>query len=227
MTPAELRPSSSSVARPLALRLAERIREAVLSGELKAGEPINQAVLAAHYGVSHVPLREALRHLESEGLVSILPYRGAILLPLSADEAREIFEARDLLDAHLLRLAFPALTAEVLDRTEAVARTLRAENDPRRQADLAQEFFEVLFAPAGRPFLQGLVRQIHRSAQRYWSLYAALGPDRPDTRAHLFEVVAALRRHDLEQALGLVRETREAMLAAVIPHLCRAVRAAG
>lgn len=217
---AEPRPPSS-VARPLALRLADRIREAVLSGELKAGEPINQAVLAARYGVSHVPLREALRHLESEGLVSIQPYRGAILLPLSAEEAREIFEARDLLDAHLLRLAFPALTPEVLDRAEGVARTLRAESDPRRQPEIALEFWEVLFTPAERPFLLGLVRQVHRSAQRYWSLYAALGAGRPDTRSHLFEVVAALRRRNLEQGLTLVRETREAMLTAVIPHLCR------
>jgi DNA-binding GntR family transcriptional regulator len=223
---AELHPPSS-VARPLALRLADRIREAVLSGELKAGEPINQALLAARYGVSHVPLREALRNLESEGLVSIQPYRGAILLPLSAEEAREIFEVRDLLDNHLLRLAFPALTADVLDRAEGVARMLRTENDARRHPEIAQEFWEVLFTPADRPFLLGLVRQVHRSAQRYWKLYAALGPERPDTRGHFFEVVGALRRRDLEQALGLVRQTREAMLAAVIAQLCRAARAPG
>src|SRR5512139_2694750 len=104
--------------RTLAQRVADRIRDAIVRGALPGALPLRQAELAAQFGVSPIPLREALRQLEAEGFVTLHPYRGAVVSTTSVAEAREITELRTMLDTRALRLAFPKLTPATLRRAE-------------------------------------------------------------------------------------------------------------
>jgi len=79
------------------------LREKILSGEIGEGEQLRQDALAAEYGVSRIPLREALRQLEAEGLVSFYPHRGAVVSTLSLAEIEELFEIRALIEPDVLR----------------------------------------------------------------------------------------------------------------------------
>ena len=80
-----------------------RLRSAILSGELRPGERLAGAALAQRFSVSPTPLREAIQRLAARGLVEIRPQRGAIVAPVSTDEAREIYELRQLLEPMALR----------------------------------------------------------------------------------------------------------------------------
>src|SRR6266852_9187131 len=91
------------------------LREKILSGEIGDGEQLRQDALAAEYGVSRIPLREALRQLEAEGLVSFYPHRGAVVSTLSLAEIEELFEIRALIEPDMLRRAIPKLSEEDLD----------------------------------------------------------------------------------------------------------------
>src|SRR4051812_530007 len=85
----------------------EALRERILRGDYPEGEPLRQDALADELGVSRIPVREALRQLEAEGLVTFNPHRGAVVSSLSLEEIDELFELRAKIESDLLRRAVP------------------------------------------------------------------------------------------------------------------------
>lgn len=79
-------------------RIASEIRSAVLSGEMRPGMRIRQELLAAHFGASRIPVREALKQLENEGLVVMAPNRGAWISDVNSDESIEIYKIREAVE---------------------------------------------------------------------------------------------------------------------------------
>jgi len=98
---------------------AEELRMRILSGALQEGAQLRQEILAAELGVSRIPLREALRLLEGEGLVTIVPHRGAVVSVLSPDEIGELFDLRLLIEPDLIRRAVPHMGPDDLREAEA------------------------------------------------------------------------------------------------------------
>src|SRR5262249_3001690 len=95
--------------RTVAAEAAEVLRQRILSGDLRSGQPIRQEQIAQERGVSRIPLREALKQLEAEGFVTIEPHKGAIVSTLSLAEVEELFELRIHLESWLLRDAIPRM----------------------------------------------------------------------------------------------------------------------
>src|SRR5262245_50899657 len=102
--------SGLPIKRTIADQVAELIRQRILSGQLKGGQPIRQEHLAAELGVSRIPLREALKQLAAEGFVTIASHKGAVVAELSIAEVEELFDIRLRLETWLLQLAIPALS---------------------------------------------------------------------------------------------------------------------
>jgi DNA-binding GntR family transcriptional regulator len=150
-------------------RLADLLRERILAGEAEPGRPIRQDALAAEFGVSKIPLREAMARLEQEGLLGSEANRGYHVRPLSASEAREIYALRLKLEPEL-----GALAAERADVEEqaAAARALDALDRTVRNHDAAvgalnQAFHLALVRPAQRPVTLAIVERLHVLSQRY------------------------------------------------------------
>jgi len=89
-------------------RIAEALRDVIVDGLLPVGEVLRQDEIAARFAVSKIPVREALKRLEAEGLVTFIRNRGAIVASLSTDEIVEYLDIRAMLEAHAARLAAPA-----------------------------------------------------------------------------------------------------------------------
>src|SRR3954453_8371035 len=104
----------------IASMTVEALRERILRGDYPEGEPLRQDALAEELGVSRIPVREALRQLEAEGLVTFSPHRGAVVSTLSLDEIEELFQLRADIECDLLQRAIPKMTAEQLDRATDV-----------------------------------------------------------------------------------------------------------
>jgi DNA-binding GntR family transcriptional regulator len=150
--------------------VTSELRKAIVQGRLEPGEPLRQETLARHFKVSHIPIREALRQLESEGWVSIEPNKGASVSALDANEALEIYEMRAALECLALRVAMAWHDAATLrfarDRLLAASR----ESDPSLYVRRNEEFHAALLAPAPRPHLLAAIRQLHRRSERYLRL---------------------------------------------------------
>src|SRR5512143_1313775 len=156
-------PSSNHVRRPQPMAPIQRqtvasmtvtaLRERILRGDFPDGDPLRQDALADELGVSRIPVREALRQLEAEGLVTFNPHRGAVVSSLSLGEIDELFELRAQIEGDLLRRAIPHMTAEDHARAaeilDAYELALHKGQVPVWGA-LNWQFHSTLYAPADR-----------------------------------------------------------------------------
>ncbi len=158
--------------------VAEAIREKILSGEIKAGEPLRQAALAAELNVSRIPVREALLQLEAEGLVNFEAHKGATATQLSAEQIDEIFDLRALLEAELLAHSINKLTAQDISDAEAILTELEqamaAGDTQLATGDLNSQFHAKLYARAARPQTRELVDMYSKNSERYVRMHILL-----------------------------------------------------
>lgn len=111
---------SQQTSQTMADAIAAALRRAVLEGALQDGAVLRQADLASKFGVSRVPIREALLKLQADGLVEAQPRRGTVVVSLKADDFEEILEMRTALEALALKLAVPKMTAENFQTASAI-----------------------------------------------------------------------------------------------------------
>ena len=152
-------------------RVTRALRDSIVSGELPAGSPLKQEELAGRFGISMGALREALRTLHSDGLVTIFPNRGALVSDLASGEAEEIFDIRTFLELGALELALPRLTEKELTAAVKICDRMDNPRDAARWAEMNRELHETLYAPARRPKLLALIRNLHDNVSRYMRLY--------------------------------------------------------
>jgi DNA-binding GntR family transcriptional regulator len=172
------RPTQKSIQhRTIAAAVAESLRHRILDGDFKAGFPLRQDALASEFGVSRIPIREALMQLEAEGLVKIHPHRGAIVSELSTDEVQELFELRALLEPRLLRASVGHLTSNDYDKLSRILQEYSAElraNHIRRWGELNTEFHMLLYSHAKQPRTLAIVANLLQECDRHTRLQLSL-----------------------------------------------------
>ncbi len=194
------------------------LREDILTGVLEPGDQLVQEALAERYGVSRVPLREALKMLESEGQVVNHPHRGYFVSELSVADLREVYHLRGLLERAALTAAVPLLDevdiediARLGDDVAAVAQ----DGDVLAMAEANRRFHFALFDAAAMPRLSRLLRQLWEATDAYRALYY----QQPVNRSRVLEehesMVAALRARDADRVVALHDEHRAQSVAAV------------
>lgn len=190
--------------------VVEEIRNRILSGHIKAGEPLRQAALAEELNVSRIPVREALLQLEAEGLVEFEAHKGATATRLSPEQVIELFEIRALLECDLLRRAIPHMTEEVLDAAEQVRQKMNrafVEKDAVSSwSGLNTEFHLCLYRPAARFKTLELVHNLMINSDRYirFHLLLAGGVNKADPEHHA--LLQCCREHDTEGACRILRQ---------------------
>jgi DNA-binding GntR family transcriptional regulator len=187
----------------------DALRDGILHGNYAEGEPLRQDALADELGVSRIPIREALRQLEAEGLVTFNPHRGAIVSRLSLGEIEEVFELRSTIEPDLLRRAMPRLTSYQLDQADDVldhyAVALRS-GDVAMWGELNWQFHSTLYAPAERVVTMGIVQRLHQQSDRYLRMQLALTHGETRANEEHRAIAAAARSGDVKRACALMRE---------------------
>ncbi|MDR5694535.1 MAG: GntR family transcriptional regulator [Armatimonadota bacterium] len=186
--------------------IAEVLREAILRGILEGGMQLRQDEIAKSFGVSRIPVREALRQLAGEGLVEFKPHRGAIVSTLSTEEIREIYEIRIALETMAIQLAVPQLTEEDLARAEQILEEIDRETDTGRWSELNGEFHATLYAPAKRPHLFSLINTHRTNVDRYLRIYISVMKRKQRSQAEHRRILEACRRRDTEGAVKALEE---------------------
>jgi len=148
--------------------VADVLREAITAGHLRANQPLPQDQIAAQLEVSHIPVREALRQLQSEGLVSYQQNRGASVTALTPEEIREIYEIRVILETAAIRTAARQLPAHSLTQAGQILDRAERSNDPAEWGTLDVDFHELIYALEDRPRLHELIAGLLRRVDRYW-----------------------------------------------------------
>ncbi len=167
----EIRSRAKPLARPvLAVQIADAVRDMILEGELKAGEKVRENLLTEHFGVSRTPLREALKILASEGLLELIPNRGAIISRDTIEEIKDAFPVLASLEGVAGELAAINATDTELAHIDALTRRLRKTFEDRDRPEyfrINQEIHEAILAATKNEILirthASVARRIHRA----------------------------------------------------------------
>ncbi|MFN8377404.1 MAG: GntR family transcriptional regulator [Anaerolineae bacterium] len=177
----------------------ERIREAILSGDLPAGSRIDQLQLATDLQVSLVPVREALKSLEAEGFVQILPRRGAFVTATSIADMEDLYFARSLMEGQAAYHAAERLKDSELKRlSELMAEMDRALNahDYHTFMETNREFHFIIYEAAGSRHLVNLITSLWDLAERYRYRYMFLKNQASIIQAEHQLILDACLAHD-------------------------------
>ena len=188
--------------------LRDSLQERILSGEFRDGEALVQDVIAEEYGVSRMPVREALRQLEACGLVSMQTHKGAVVTSIPTEQVEELFELRALLECDALERAIPRLT----DGDIAGAREiLGALEESYRQNDMASwgrlnwAFHRRLYLPAGRPQTLAILQGINLQVERYIRLHLLATDGLEAAEREHREILRLCAMRDTGQAVAYLR----------------------
>jgi DNA-binding GntR family transcriptional regulator len=143
------------------------LRESIMSGSFSPGEWLRQESIADAIGVSRIPVRTALLRLESEGVVTLHPHRGARVRTLSAAQIDEIYRLRVLLESYALRLSMVRMSPERLERLRGLADTLDAAPEGAGFADTRVEFYREAYDVENNPLLVEIVEKLRGYVGRY------------------------------------------------------------
>ncbi|MEM8857626.1 MAG: GntR family transcriptional regulator [Chloroflexota bacterium] len=180
--------------------IAAEIRAEILSGQLGSGKPLRQDDIAARFGVSKIPVREALFQLKAEGLVTFVPNKGAAVSVLSPKEADEIYAMRIALETAALERAIPNLTIRNLTEAEELLTAIDQEEKIGRWGELNWQFHATLYAPADMPRMLDWIQALHVNIARYLILYLeGMNYQEASQRQHR-ELLDACRYGDIYRA---------------------------
>ena len=186
----------------------DALRERILRGDYPDGEPLRQDAIAMELGVSRIPVREALRQLEAEGLVTFNPHRGAIVSSLSLDEIDELFELRAEIECDLLRRAVPRMDRQQLDRALEILDAFQAayrDGDVARWGSLNWHFHAALYAPANRNLTMGVLQKLHQHSDRYFRIQLVLTQGGARAIDEHRAIAMAVRAKQVKTACQLMR----------------------
>jgi DNA-binding GntR family transcriptional regulator len=186
--------------------IADALRADILRGKLQGGQPLKQDDLAAQFGVSKIPVREALMQLKAEGLVNFYPNRGAFVSELSAAEADEIYVMRIALEKEVLARAIPHLTVSHFKRAAEILTAIDREENIAKWGELNWEFHSTLYWPANLPRVMETIQTLHTNIARYLVLYlAGMDYQKKSQREHR-ALLQACRDGDVEKAEDILDE---------------------
>jgi DNA-binding GntR family transcriptional regulator len=206
-------------ARKAPVVVAKGIREAILGGTYEPGARMRETELAERFKVSRSPIREALQILEKEGTLEAVPYRGAIVKPLSAQEGLEIAELHLALISLVAKPAYPQLSPADFDLAEDIAVRLNQTQDPVEFFYGIMGFWHIIFTKAQQPVLLEVLTQLESRATRYVPLFIRLFPN-PEKRPRHREIfLEHYRKGKITEAVRAFRKEYWKQTRSVIDHV--------
>lgn len=183
-------------------RIADALRTAISQGHLQEGQSLRQDEIAKEFAVSKIPVREALFRLQAEGLIDMIPNKGAVVATLTAAEINEIYVMRTALETILLKRAIPRLTAADILQAEQILDRIDQETDNRKWSELNWAFHERIYVASEMHRIINTVKSFHANVVRYLLANLTTETDQylATSQQEHRELLAACRAGDIDAA---------------------------
>lgn len=192
---------------PLRDVVFQTLRQAILRGDLKPGERLMEVKLANKLGVSRTPIREAIRKLELEGLVLMVPRKGAEVAEITEKSLRDVLEVRKALEELAVQLACDRITEEEIEQLKEVAKEFRSnlqEKDVTKIAEIDVKFHDILYLATNNQKLVQLLNNLREQMYRYRIEYLKREDVYPILMKEHEDIILHLSRRDKEKALEVM-----------------------
>lgn len=190
-------------------RVFNRIREDILSGKYHRGEELKETAIATNLGVSRTPVREALRQLELEGLVNIIPNKGAYVMGITTKDVKDIYQIRSLLEGLCARWATDKVTdEELVELEENIYLTdFHAKKEHHDQVlELDNKFHELMYKISGSNILEHVLSDFHHYVERVRKITMASNNRAFESNEEHKKIVDAMKMKDADKAQVLANE---------------------
>ena len=191
-------------------KILETIRDAILKGALKPGEKVAEPELAERFGISRTPIREAFRQLESEGYLTVIPRKGAVVAALSEKDVDEFYAIKSILEGYAAELAATRLSQKEIEKLQAInekLRNLAAEGDVKNFYRAHNEFHDLFIKAADNQKLAELIQQLGMKFLRL-RMASLSAPGRMNISVAEHErLIEAFKMQDGHLAESLVKKT--------------------
>lgn len=181
------------------------LRTAIIRGVLPGGMPLRQDEISAQLSVSHIPVREAFRQLDAQGLVRIYPNRGAVVTKLTREELECAMDTRIILEMGAIRAAIPLVTDRNIEKAADILQQAELETDINRLEDLNLAFHFAIYEATENQFLLQLIEQLHANVDRYVRPYYSAAEVSGQARTEHYKLLEACRTGDSEYATAILR----------------------
>ncbi len=200
----------------------EALRRDIVDGKLKPGQKIIMSDIARRFGLSEIPVREAIRRLESDGFVKFTPHIGAVVSEIDEKEFIEIYLIRIELEALATRLAVPYITetdVEYLDQKNREMEKAIENNLLEKLGSLNRDFHLKIYKAAPYPYLYNLIKNLWEKVERTQSVFAYVPERARESVAEHFRIIDALRKKDLTLAEKLAKKQKERTMAVLQKYI--------
>lgn len=184
-------------------RVAALLREGILSGTYPDGSALRQEKLATELGCSRIPVRDALRQLEAEGLVITIPRRGAMVAEMSIERIQESFELRSVLEPWLLTASIPFLTQEDFNDAQAVISEM-TQTPIEGWGEANWRFHSILYGRCGKALTLAMLKGIHDNVERYLRVHLRLTAGQEKAQSDHSQLLDLCRARDAHRAVALL-----------------------
>ncbi|MDR0242651.1 MAG: GntR family transcriptional regulator [Burkholderia sp.] len=187
-------------------RITRILADRIVKGVLKPGEWLRQDAFASEFNISHVPVREAFRRLESQGLVLSEPRKGVKVVHLDEASIIEITKMRAALETLAMRVAVPLISENDIDNAIAAIEQASHATNIETWESCNRAFHEAVSRPCGMPRLLRAIDELHVARLRY--MYATAGSTNwdPQSQREHRQILDAIRDRDVERACGLIEQ---------------------
>lgn len=194
-----------SIPRTVKTSLTENLRDEILRGEIIPGQHLRLEEIAARFDVSTTPVREALRDLEAEGLVTIFPHRRAVVTKLSVQDIQDIYDVRATLESMATRLAVPNSTHILLNQMNLLIEQMDKHiGEVAVLVKLNHDFHMTLYSAANRRYLYDFIRMLRHRTQHYLHAFIADFGGMPIAQSEHRLIVEACQKRKVEVAASLI-----------------------
>ncbi len=182
------------------------LRTAIVRGVLPGDMPLRQDEISAALSVSHIPVREAFRQLEAQGLVRIYPNRGAVVTKLSRHEMENVMDTRIMLEVGALNSAIGFITDQDIEKAEYYLNAFDAEMETKNFDSLNLKLHFALYGPSNNQVALAMIDQLHANVDRYLHpFYNQKDMERIKSIAEHRSLIEACRNHDVVLASAILR----------------------
>ncbi len=189
----------------IASRISRVLADRIIRGEIAPDARLRQDHIAEEFGTSHVPVREAFRRLEAQGLAISLPRRGVRVASFDLKEVREVAEMRAALEGLALKHAAPHLTPAILDEAEQAARDGDAAGDVHAWEEANRRFHRLILMPCGMARLLAAIDDLHAASARFLFSAWQSGWEKRTDHDHR-AILAALRQGRADEAAAILQK---------------------
>lgn len=201
--------------------VTDMIREGILNGYFKDGEPIPSAELADKLGVSRTPIRIALSQLESEGLVSIKPHKSAVAVKLSPEEVMQIYDIRYEVEGLAVQLAVKEITDKQVTELVTIVNEMDKTTDSEKYMKLNNKFHATIYSLSNNEVLINLINQLMNKIKKYLKLYLSQQINIDEANKQHKEILKAIKNRDTVKARNAVRDHLSTTCNTVVNNLKR------